>query len=94
MADKKDDLWAPRTNTGKYRSTDGNSVSFESYFLRDLYKQGKINDKLIRDIFNDEKILGDVEEVVKIISDPKGQNIPRGLAQAIRDLAQVVVEQN
>jgi hypothetical protein len=89
--------WAPRTNSGKIgnkETTDGNSVSFEAYFLRDLYSQGKIDDKLIKEIIEVEKLNVKPEDVIEIISNTSGAGFPRGLVDPIRNLAQIVVERN
>ncbi len=91
---RKSDVRAPVTNTGKYRKTPGGSVSFEAYFLRDLYRKGKIDDSLISELCKAEKIEGSPKDIIRILADTEGGNIPRGLASAIASLAQVVADQN
>lgn len=92
----KKETWAPVSSVftgGKGQGGPG-QVSFEAYFLRDLYKHGKIDDKLLRDIAAQNQLNVNMDEVIAVLKDTEGKNIPRGLAAIIADLAAIVPAQN
>jgi len=94
MAKKKEEPRAPRDSKFSKGPRRGGSVSFETYFLRDLYQRGKIDDKLIREILEQNQIEASVEQVLEAIKDTTGQDLPRGLARHIADLAAAIAGHN
>ena len=92
--EKKGDVRAPMSRTGAFGSKSGGGCSFEAYFLRDLYRQGPIDDQLIKEIVKKEKLDVSPEDVIKVIGDTSGMAVPRGLTRYIADLAAIVVEDN
>ena len=93
MTKKKADVWAPVTNTGTAGRT-GGRVSFEAYFLRDLYAQGKVTDQLIKDVVQQEGLTVDPDEVIKALADHSSTNLPRALSRGIAELAEIISDQN
>jgi hypothetical protein len=91
---KKEEPRAPRDSKFGKGAKRGGSVSFETYFLRDLYQRGKIDDKLIAEILTQNQIEASVEQVLAAIKDTTGQSLPRGLARHIADLASVIANHN
>lgn len=97
MTSKKDTVkgvWAPKTSQLKGGATSPGQVSFEAYFLRDLYKQGKIDDKLLAEVIEQNKLPVNVKDVVAAIKDVTGASIPRGLVSHIADIASVISQMN
>lgn len=92
---KKKGTWAPRKSQLSTAKSGGiGHVSFEAYFLRDLYAQGKVDDKLLAEIIKQNRLNVDVNEVVAALKDAAGGAIPRGLANTIADIASIVADCN
>jgi hypothetical protein len=91
-ASGKKRIRAPHTT--RFRNRVGGPVSFELYFLRDLYANGYIDDKLLQEIIEQNEIAVDFAEVIAAIKDASGTSIPPGLARQVADIAVAIVGAN
>ena len=94
MATKKIEPRAPRSTVFASKTTSGGAVSFEAYFLRDLYAAGKVTDKSIAEILKQDQIKTPLKDVLAALKDTHGVALPRGLARSIADLARTISERN
>ena len=85
---------APKASKFERSDVNGGGVSFEAYFLRDLYQQEKIDEDLIEEIVKENDMRADVDEVMETIADPRGGSIESGLANHIAEVASVVADWN
>jgi hypothetical protein len=95
MKDQKGkNIQAPRTTVYKGKGAKG-PTSFEAYFLRDLYSKGKIDDRLIKQIVEENGLdVRLVNSALKALKQTGGAAIPRGTANFLRDLASIVADAN
>ncbi|WP_396613538.1 hypothetical protein ACH9L7_16495 (plasmid) [Haloferax sp. S1W] len=91
---KESETWAPTASKFEGGDVNGGCVSFEAYFLRDLYQQEKIDGSLIEDIIVENDMQVDVDDVMRAIADPHGGSIESELAGYIADVASVVAVWN
>lgn len=95
MSKEKSGTWAPRKSQLSSGSKEGiGNVSFEAYFLRDLYSRGKVDDKLVAEIIAQNKLQANAADVIAALKDNSGSSIPRGLANIISDIAAIVADCN
>ena len=91
---KQEKIWAPKTSQFKGGASGPGPVSFEAYFLRDLFNQGKIDEELLSEIVTQNKLPVDVKDVMSTIKYTSGASIARGLAKHIADIASIISETN
>ena len=92
--EREPEVWAP-VGASDTRSRAGTPpVSLGAYFLRDLHRQGLLDEARVREVIESEKLQIDPEEAIAVIRDAKGKNVPAGLADAIDRLALVMVPCN
>jgi Arc/MetJ family transcription regulator len=92
MSEKDEGVRAPIS--GKLEGYSGTGGNFETYFLRDLYNRGEIDDELIEEVINQNHMSTSPEDVIAVLEDTSGDSIPRGLADHLSDIAQVMVDLN
>ncbi len=96
MAEDERDIRAPlKSMPFRGKGGPGGQVSFETYFLRDLFQRGLIDEGLIRELVRD-NALDDtrVDDVIKILQNRSGTDMPRGLVDFVEGLASVIADRN
>lgn len=91
---EKSETWAPKASKFERSNVNGGCVSFEAYFLRDLYQQEKIDEDLIEEIIVENDMRVDVDDVMEAIADPRGGSIESELASHVAEVAAVVTDWN
>ena len=72
----------------------GGAVSFEVYFLRDLFAKGKVTEKLLDQVIQENGIPISLAEVLAVLTDKSGESLPGGLASHLANIASVVGDNN
>lgn len=95
MAAKGEEVRAPYMGMPfRDRSWKGNQASFGAYFLRDLYQKGLLDEAIVRELVEQERLDVPLDQVMEAIRDPQGNAIPRGLVRYVEDVAELVVAHN
>ena len=70
------------------------AARYEIYFLRSLHKIGKLNEKRLSMLIKAGKLEANPKELMAVIADASGREVPRKLAGSLATLASVIVQSN
>lgn len=93
MAGRKSKVVAPYT--ARLGKKSGGPVSFNAYFLRDMYSKGKLSEKVIKEIVSTNGIKdATLKDIMSAIKKTDGSHITKNVSVSLAAIADVVADMN